>query len=352
LGKHENHVGGPLFVGHDIYRATGYNRQHPLAIARVGPVIDICRALGWLHPDNYRESPMATLEELAAFHAPAYLAALAEASRSGAVTAELRSRYRLGTMENPVFPGLFERAARSVGGSVLAARLALPGRVVFHPAGGTHHGRPDRASGFCYFNDPVFALRAFLDEGLRRIAYVDFDAHHGDGVEDAFAGDARVLCVSVHEEGRWPGTGTAHTATARNYPVRRGFDDAGFRTLMAEHLLPAIRGFAPEAAVITCGADGLAGDPLSSLQLSNVALWDAVADIVAEAPRAVVLGGGGYNPWTTVRCWAGLWGRLNGFAIPSALPAAVTAILRGFTCDLIDDEDMNPAWLSSLADAP
>src|SRR5207344_3103305 len=105
----------------------------------------------------------------------------------GNVNAEERTRYGLGTMENPLFPGLFERAATSVGGSILAAQLALEGRVAFHPAGGTHHGRPGRASGFCYFNDPVFAVLTLLRAGLERVLYVDLDAHHGDGVQDAFA---------------------------------------------------------------------------------------------------------------------------------------------------------------------
>src|SRR5690606_37637711 len=123
---------------------------------------------------------------------------------------------------NPLFPGLFERAATSVGGSILAARLALEGRIAYHPAGGTHHGRPDRASGFCYFNDPAFAILALLEAGLERVLYVDLDAHHGDGVQDAFAADERVHTVSIHEAGRWPGTGAASDTgdgRACNLPV-------------------------------------------------------------------------------------------------------------------------------------
>lgn len=350
-GKREMSSGcGPLMVGHDLYRATGYNGHHPLAIARVGPVMDICRELGWLDPANYRASPTAAVAELTEFHDPAYVAAVMAASRGGAVPAAVRQRYRLGTMENPVFPGLFERAATSVGGSILAARLAMDGRIVFHPAGGTHHGRPASASGFCYFNDPVFAIREFLKQGLRRIAYVDLDAHHGDGVEDAFAGDRRVLCVSIHEEGRWPGTGLASTPTALNFPVAHHLGDRGLRHLMDSRLLPAVAAFRPEALVVTCGADGLAGDPLSAMGLSNIALWQAVIDLVELGSYRVVLGGGGYNPWTAVRCWAGLWGRINGWTAPARLPAGVRAILARFTCDLVDPDEMRPEWLETLAD--
>ncbi len=313
--------------------------------------MDICRALGWLDASNYRESPAATAEELTAFHDPAYIDAVHAVSESGQVTGELRARFHLGTMENPVFPGLWRRATTSVGGSVLAARLALEGRVAYHPAGGTHHGRKDRASGFCYFNDPVFAMLEFLNADLNRVAYLDLDAHHGDGVETAFEGNPRTLCISVHEAGRWPGTGQAHTANARNFPVPRGFTDAGLDRLMADEIIPELDAFQQEALVITCGADALSGDPLSSMQLSNTGLWSAVESAAQTCPRVVVLGGGGYNPWTTVRCWAGLWGKLNGFPMPESLPQEIQNLLRNFTCDLVDNEDIKPEWLSTIADA-
>lgn len=342
----------PLFISSEIYRAAGYPPGHPLHIGRIGPVTDICQALGWLTPDSYRESPMATPQQLAAFHDADFVAALASASETGQVPAEWRLRYHLGTMENPVFPGLYQRAATSVGGSILAAKQALEGRVAYHPAGGTHHGRRDRASGFCYFNDPVFAILTLLEGGAARVAYIDLDAHHGDGVEDAFSADDRVLCLSLHEVNRWPGTGQGHTPQARNYPVPKGWDDAALARLMRDKVLPELAAFAPDAVVITCGADGLKGDPLSSMALSNGGLWSAVLSVVSLASAAVVLGGGGYNPWTTVRCWSGLWAKLNGFAVPESLPAEVRHILASFTCDLVDDEDIDPAWLVSLADHP
>lgn len=341
----------PLFISSPIYYAKGYPPGHPLAIGRIGPVTDICRILGFLDADNYRASGMADDAVLTRFHRADYVAAVKAVSRSGQASRAERETFALGTMENPVFTGLFERAASSVGGSVMAAQLALAGHLAYHPAGGTHHGRPDRASGFCYFNDPVFAILTLLDGGLKRVAYVDVDAHHGDGVEDAFAQDARVMCISVHEEKRWPGTGQGHGPQARNFPVPRGVTDSQFQSVMEAGVMPALAAFAPEAVVITCGADGLAGDPLSGMMLSNDALWDAVVGVAGAAPRAVVLGGGGYNPWTTVRCWVGLWGRLNGYALPKRLPEAATKILSALTCDLVDDDEINPAWLVTLSDA-
>lgn len=317
--------------------------------------MDLCRALGWLEDREFRVSPRATLEQLAWFHAPDYVNALQRADQTGRVDLETRRRYAIGTMENPLFSGVFERAATSVGGSIRAAELALEGRVAFHPAGGTHHGRPDRASGFCYFNDPVFAILALLGKGVERVLYVDLDAHHGDGVQDAFAREPRVRMISIHEKERWPYTGqvsdTAH-GRACNLPVPRHLNDTEFGVLLEEVVLPLVRRGSPQAVVITCGADALDGDPLSSMRLSNVALWSAVERIAALAPAAVVLGGGGYNPWTLARYWSGLWARLSGRDIPEMLPAEALAILRSLRCDLIDEEDMREQWLTSLADLP
>jgi acetoin utilization protein AcuC len=345
----------PVFVSHEIYRQAGYNANHPLGIERVGPVMDLCRALGWLDERSYRTSPRASDEELLWFHTPEYLRALRAACEAGKVDMETRQRHHLGTMENPLFRGLFERAATSVGGSMRAAELALEGRIAFHPAGGTHHGRPDRASGFCYFNDPVFAILALLRKGAARVLYVDLDAHHGDGVQDAFAADARVYTVSIHEHGRWPHTGDADDVgggRSCNLPVPPGFNDSELDALVAGVILPLAERLGPQAVVLTCGADALAGDPLSRMALSNVALWCAVDRIAAAAPAAVVLGGGGYNPWTTVRYWTGLWGTLSRRFIPQELPPGACAILGSLSCDLVEDEDREPAWLTTLVDRP
>ena len=132
-----------------------------------------------------------------------------------------RQRHNLGGIENPIFGEVFRRPATACGSSLLGAGLVAEGAVVYSPAGGLHHGRPDRASGFCYFNDPALAILDLLDRGVDRIAYLDVDAHHGDGVQDAFAGDARVLTVSVHEAQRWPFTGAVEDrggGNARNLP--------------------------------------------------------------------------------------------------------------------------------------
>lgn len=342
-----------LFVGSDIYRKPAFGKHHPLSIIRVSGVVDLCQMLGWFDPEQFRDSPRASKLQLQKFHDADYIDALIEADEKGSVSRESRERFRIGTMENPLFPGLFHRASTAVGGSILAAELAMDNRIVFHPSGGTHHGRANRASGFCYFNDPVFAILAFLERGVGRVLYVDLDAHHGDGVQDAFIEDRRVFTVSVHEEKRWPHSGLVEDRAAggaRNLPVPRGFNDNELDYLVENALLPLARDFKPEALVITCGADGLDGDPLSRLALSNTGLWTAVEKLVQHCDRAVVLGGGGYNPWTVVRCWSGLWGHLSGREIPDSLPQQAQSFLRGFDCDLIDEEEVPAEWITRLAD--
>lgn len=344
-----------LFVASDFCRRPGFGRLHPLSIPRVSAVLQLCECLGWLDENRLRVSRVASVAELTAFHDPAYVEALRASDAAGRVEPPLRERYGFGNFENPLFPGVFERASTAVGGSILAAELALEGRTVFHPAGGTHHGRRDRASGFCFFNDPAFAIRRLLEGGVARVLYVDLDAHHGDGVQEAFLDDGRVRVVSIHEQGRWPHSGAAQDVGhgyACNLPVPSGFNDSELEFLLDEVVLPLAGQFIPEAVVVTCGTDALAGDPLSALALSNVALWDAVEQVIGAVGPAVVLGGGGYNPWTLARCWTGLWGRLSDREIPVELPAAAQLILGGLECDLVDEDDVEAAWLTTLADAP
>ncbi|MBI3453000.1 MAG: acetoin utilization protein AcuC [Rhodospirillales bacterium] len=347
----------PLFFGGEIFCRRGYPKTHPLGIARVAAVIDLCERLDWLPAGRYVESPMASEAELARFHDPAYIAALRRAQRDKRVPVEIRERYAIGTLENPWFETVYDRAAFCCGGAIAAARHVAAGGTAYYPAGGTHHGRRDRASGFCYFNDPVLAIYALLDAGLGRVFYADIDGHHGDGVELAFAGDPRVFMVSVHEAGRWPNTGgLADRAggNARNLPVPAGFNDSEMDLAIDEAFLPLARRFAPDAVVVTCGADALAEDPLTRLSLSNGALWRAVARLAGLAPRTLILGGGGYNPWATARCWAGVWATLNRYPIPDRLPPAAEEVLRGLDWNFedLEDEGRPERWFTTLADPP
>lgn len=344
-------------IGSEIYRRSRYGGKHPLSIPRVSTVLDLCRALGWLNNDSYVDSPRATPAQLCRFHAPEYVAALQAAEARQGVSDEVRRRHQIGAAGNPVFGQVFSRPATACGATLLAVDMLSEDGIVYSPAGGTHHGRPDRASGFCYFNDPVLGILAFLDRGVERVAYVDLDAHHCDGVEDAMLAEDRVLTVSVHEHGRWPYTGRDSRlrddgSGAINLPVPADFNDSEFDLLMEEVVLPSLVAFRPQALMVQCGADGLADDPLSRLALSNGALWRAIDNLVSLAPRVLVLGGGGYNPWSVARCWAGIWARLNGIEIPERLPPAGEAILRGLSWHRRAGRNPPDHWFTTLTDAP
>lgn len=321
----------PLFLGHEIYRRSSYGPRHPLRVPRVSTATDLARALGWLPPGRFRTSPRAKRAALALWHTPGYLAALERAEAAQEVTAEVRERHGLGTVANPVFPEMFRRPATSAGGSLLAGELLARGGVIYHPAGGTHHGLPDRANGFCYLNDPVLAMLSLRRAGVRRIAYVDIDAHHPDGVEAGFTGDPEMLMISLHEERRWPftgGLGDTAGGSAFNLPVPKGFNDSEMRAVLEALIVPRVAAFRPEAVVLQCGADAVLEDPLSRLALSNNAHWAVVAALAPLSPRYLVLGGGGYNPWTVGRLWAGVWATLVGAEIPDRLPREAEEVQR------------------------
>lgn len=348
----------PLFIGSEIYRGSSYGAWHPLRVPRVSTVMDLARAMGWLGPEQYRTSPRAKPHALTIWHTPDYVAALSRAEAAQEVSDETRARHALGTVANPVYPEMYRRPATAAGASLLAGELLAQGGVIHHPGGGTHHGFPDRAGGFCYLNDPVLAMLSLRRAGARRIAYVDIDAHHSDGVEHAFAGDPETLLISVHEERRWPFTGALEEdggGNCLNLPVPRGFNDSEMAEVCARLILPAVAGFAPDAIVLQCGADAVTEDPLSRLALSNNAHWDVLRGLMAlGCPRLLVLGGGGYNPWSVGRLWTGVWAVLNGHEIPERLPEGAEAVLRGLSWENPPRLGRAPAahWFTTLRDAP
>lgn len=354
----------PIFIGHEIYRDSTYGSGHPLAIPRVSLAIDLARALDWFTPQTYRESPQAQLSELAEFHEPDYLDALVAAEKAPP-SDDVRARFNIGINGNPLFPEMFRRPATACGGGFLAVDLLSRGETtaVFNIAGGQHHGLPDRASGFCYLNEPVLTLRRLLASGARRIFYLDIDAHFGDGVQMAFHDDDRVFTLSIHEQARWPQNksmtpgdpGTLQDragGVARNLPVPRGLNDSEFAYLIEKVALPHLQEFEPDVVYLQCGCDALADDPQSKLMLSNQALWQAVKSVQRAAPRLIVSGGGGYNPYTVGRCWAGVWATLNDFPVPDLLAPGVQKLLHDVKWNHRKGRAPLEPWITTLADVP
>lgn len=346
----------PVFIGSEIYRGSSYGDWHPLRVPRVSTVMDLARSMGWLGPQNYITSPRAKPAALALWHDPAYIAALQQAETDGHVSDAIRQRFNIGTHANPVFAEVFRRPATSAGGALLAGELLASPGVVYAPAGGTHHGMPDHANGFCYFNDPVLAILSLRLQGLQRIAYIDIDAHHCDGVDHAFRDQPEVLLVSTHQENRWPRTGPLEDRGAGNVfnlPLPQHLNDSEMALICDRLILPAVSRFAPDAVVLQCGADSLADDPQSGLTLSNNALWSVVAALQPLCARYLVLGGGGYNPWSVGRAWAGVWATLTGQDIPDHLPPPAQDILRALVWRN-NRRGRNPPdhWFTTLRDAP
>ncbi len=264
-------------------------------------------------------APEAGEDELARVHTAAYLAFLRDLDARGVGLVDGR--------QTPAYTGMLFRARVAVGGTVLATRLVGSGRVThaFNPAGGLHHAHPDRASGFCLLNDIAIAVRALQREGVRRIAVLDLDAHHGDGTQAIFWSED-VLVISVHEHGGrfFPGTGAACESGAGaghgytvNLPLARGDGDTAFLAAV-DAALVRVRAHQPEIILVQFGTDGHLADPFSHLRLTDAAYLAAAERAHALAHDVcggalVLLGGGGYAPETVARIWTGAIGAIGGF---------------------------------------
>ncbi len=320
-----------LFFEPHILRYS-YGPGHPFEVARLADVIRFCSAAGTL---PFADSPIAygpaQREALERFHDPAYLDLLEHAVELP--PRELAGR-GLATGDNPVFDGLWEACLLTAGGSLAAARWIEEGlrggeaRRAFHPAGGLHHAHRDRASGFCYVNDGVLAIQELTDSG-RKVCYVDLDAHHGDGVQEAFYASRRVLTISIHQDGRtlFPGTGFADEVGsgeglgyALNVPVLPGAADGEYDRFIEEILTPAFERFRPDLLVTEIGVDSLRDDPLAGLNWTLAGLDRFLAWAVGTELPWLALGGGGYRRWNVVRAWGLVWTRMIDGTFPRRRP--------------------------------
>jgi acetoin utilization protein AcuC len=318
-------------------------------------MLDLVRAMGWLDETQYLDSPRATPAQLIRFHDRDYVDALMEAEQRQTLDAARRKQFALGRDGNPFFGEMFRRPATACGGSIKAAQLLRNGGIVHSPAGGTHHGRPDRASGFCYLNDPALGILGLLDAGIAPIVYVDIDAHHGDGVQDAFDNDDRVWTLSVHEANRWPFTGPVDDrggGQALNMAVEPGFNDSELSLLLDAVIIPLVERVQPAAIVLQCGADALEEDPLAKLSLSNRSHLAVVRALMTLSPRLLVLGGGGYNPWSVGRCWAVVWAALNDIDPDQPVTQEAESVLRNLTWHRSQGRNPPETWFTTLLDEP
>jgi acetoin utilization protein AcuC len=342
-------------VHSEAWRRFDYGPEHPLRMERLGLTWRLMDAYGLTRLRGARvvEPEPAAEETIAGFHAGDYLAVLKEAELG--LEPAIAASYGLGAGDNPVFPGLWELARLVAAGSVLAADLVARGEVTraFHFAGGLHHAMPRRASGFCYVNDAVLAILRLREHGLR-VAYVDIDAHHGDGVQHAFYADPNVLTISLHERGErlFPGTGFVRErgegdgeGFSVNLPLEAYTDAAVYLPAFEAVVPPLLERFRPDVVVAQLGVDAHRTDPLTHLALDVQNFTRAVARIVAAAPRLVALGGGGYDVRNVARAWTAAWAVMNDVELEPTLPEAFAEDVRRFRFTsrrLWDDEAALP----------
>ena len=321
--------GRPVLVYSEALTHYDFGRDHPMSPGRVEDAVALARGLGVLDHLDVVAPPPADDALLATVHTPEYIEAVRRCLPDG--------RHGLGTSDNPVFPGMHQVSSQVVTATVEAARQVWEGGVrrASNIAGGLHHAMPDRTSGFCIYNDLAVAIRWLLDHGVERVAYVDVDVHHGDGVQAVFYDDPRVMTVSLHETPvcLFPGTGFPTETggphalgTAVNVALPPGTGDAGWLRAYDAIVPQVVAAHRPQVLITQHGCDSHTHDPLADLDLSldgqraSYLALAALADEVCDG-RWVSTGGGGYAVLHVVpRAWTHLLAIVGGSPLDPETP--------------------------------
>jgi acetoin utilization protein AcuC len=302
-----------VYVGAELGK-HGFPAGHPNALDRQAAFWDEAQKQELHRRVRVAPPRLATREELLRFHNEPHVHWVQACSERGGGA--------LDAGDTPAYPGVYEHGAARVGTALAALAQIMDGaaRRTFQPVGGMHHGRRHRAAGFCPFNDIGVVIETLRrDHGVRRIGYVDIDAHHGDGVFYSYESDADLTIADIHQDGRtlFPGTGDADetgtdaaAGTKLNVPLAPGAGDDDFFAAwerIDEHLARA----KPEFLILQCGADSVAGDPLADLRFSPAAHAHATRRLVKLAEssaqgRLMVFGGGGYHAGNVAAAWSGV----------------------------------------------
>ena len=332
---------GSIFVYSDEMAAFDFGPDHPFKPERASKTYELCNRYGVInHPwINILKPEPIERSLLTLFHDPRYLSLLEKASQ-GEVLLEMIER-GIGTPDNPILRGIFEWSLKGAGGTQKAMDLLMAGNAIiaFNPLGGFHHAGSGRAEGFCYINDIVIAIKDARTKcpGLK-VAYIDLDAHHGNGVQEAFYDDPKVLFICIHETGRtlypWSGLETEigegdGKGFTVNIPLEPGADDDVFGLVFKEIVPPLVGSFSPDIIVAELGADALVSDPLTHLKLTNNSTIMAVMEMVRLCPKILALGGGGYDLYRTARCWTLAWSKLNGLEPTDEFAGLVGGMMFG-----------------------
>lgn len=317
-----------------------YGPSHPLKNERLALTFRLIEAYGLLELEGaeLREPRLAEEAELLSFHHREYLQALRRADEGASFPSALT--WGLGTSDNPIFAGVYSWSLLITGASLSAAEAIEEGGFdfAFNMGGGLHHAHPARASGFCYLNDPAVMIHYLVKRG-RRVAYLDLDAHHGDGVQEAFYDTDQVLTISLHESGEtlFPGTGFPdETGWGKgkgysvNLPLYPGTDDGIYLWAFEEIVPPLLTAFKPDVLVSQLGVDTHRTDPLANLSLTLQGYARAVTRVRGMARKWVALGGGGYNLNNVARAWTLVWAIMNYQELDPTIPRKFLETARPF----------------------
>lgn len=318
------------FIYSDNFTSYDFGPEHPLVPRRLNLTYELLSAYRAFDLPGSRLVPAqpGAERDILLAHDHDYVEAVHSLSRGEFVANPLR--YGFDSVDDPPFRGMYEASLLYTGASVQAAELVASGaeRAAFNIAGGLHHAMRDRASGFCIFNDPVVAIHRLL-ETFEKVAYIDIDAHHGDGVQAAFYTTDRVLTVSVHESGRWlfPGTGFVREfgegdgeGYSINLPLAPHAGDGELLRVFRDGALPILRAFDAPVIVAQLGADGHYRDPLTHLGYTTAGWLEVVREILGLGKPVVALGGGGYDPTAACRMWTLAYGAMTGRDFPDEIP--------------------------------
>ena len=318
--------------------------QHPLRPIRLKHMHELMKSTGLMDLANIASTQprLATRVEIESAHDPDYVRNVIAVSNGSVVPDSIK--YGLGTPDNPIWKGMYDKTALCVGTTLTASELVISGRadIGFAPAGGVHHHAMRRyASGFGVFNDAVIAMNTMVKAGLR-IAYVDIDCHHGDGVQAGYYDSDQVLTISIHESGQWLFPGTGHVQEigennglgySVNIPLAPYTQDTEWHAAFDELITPLIKTFKPDVLFTQLGIDTHFQDPLTHMSLTTQGFNLAVkklAKLGLEIGKWVAIGGGGYDFSAVARSWTMALSTMADFNLPQQVPATFNS-LKGLT---------------------
>ncbi|RJO74029.1 MAG: acetoin utilization protein AcuC [Myxococcales bacterium] len=354
-------MGDAVFIYSDELALFDYGDNHPFKPIRARNTLELCNRYGLLNVNGVRRvsPPQGDPAMLELFHDADLLQQLKRASDGDFDFSMLA--VGLGTEDCPVLPGIWEFCLNVLGATKLAVDLVLEGGAdrAFNLVGGLHHGERDHAEGFCYINDVGVVLEELLRKG-KRVAFVDIDAHHCNGVQSGFYDTDQVLTISLHETGRtlYPGTGWDDEigegkgrGFTVNAPLLEKTDDEVYVWTFRQIVPPLLAAYRPDLVIVEAGADTMISDPLTHLRLTSNGYQTVMKDLCAVAPKLVALGGGGYDIFRTAKCWTLGWAAMTGLEPGDDYAGMVGGMMYGADMAglydpqiLTEGEDKERAW--------